>query len=86
MEHVMKGDDDNPEVIATFLDQSLQGKFQKEKLTDDVISVFVEEALNLVRYLVDQDIFLEFYRAYPAVPYLRNCLVSRLMLPFAILY
>ena len=61
MEQVLNADSDNPEIIATFLDQTLQGKGAKEKLSEAAISTSVEEALGLVRYLVDQDVFLECY-------------------------
>ena len=52
MEHVLNSDEDHPEVIATFLDQTLQGKCLKERLDESGVSANVEAALGLVRYLV----------------------------------
>lgn len=56
MESVMNSESDNPEVVATFMDQSLQGKDGKEKLDITAISAYVEDALGLVRYLVVRDL------------------------------
>lgn len=52
MEHVLNSDGDNPEVIATFMDQALQGKDGKDKLDTAAISANVVDTLGLVRYLV----------------------------------
>lgn len=52
MEKVLNSDRENPEIIATFLDHTLQGKGVKEKLNDAAISSTVEETLGLIRYVV----------------------------------
>lgn len=61
METVMCSSPHHAEILAAYLDNVLKGKRGAEKLDEARMETCTSNALELVRYLVDKDLFREFY-------------------------